>query len=103
MEGEDDPERGGCPETCPHSQSPFSHFRVRAAYLRKSVSADDHLDLGSDYSSGTVVDGKPSRGSKGKLKRKFVSYLCSSASCYLTSLHCRTNLTFHAEVVFRGW
>lgn len=73
MEGEDEPGHGGCTEVRPRSQSPFSHFRARAAYLRKSVSADDHLDMGSDYSSGTAVEGKPSRGSKGKLKRKFVS------------------------------
>ncbi|TDG98230.1 hypothetical protein EPR50_G00215070 [Perca flavescens] len=72
MEGEDDPEHGGCTEARPRSQSPFSHFRARAAYLRKSVSADDHLDMGSDYSAATAVEGKPTRGSKGKLKRKFV-------------------------------
>lgn len=73
MEGEDEPQHGRCTEARPRSQSPFSHFRARAAYLRKSVSADDNLDMGSDYSSGTVVEGKPTRGSKGKLKRKFVS------------------------------
>eukprot|EP00064_Thunnus_orientalis_P007863 superscaffoldBa00000897_g7885 len=72
MEGEDEPEHGGCTEVRPRSQSPFSHFRARAAYLRKSVSADDHLDMGLDYSPGTAVEGKPSRG-KGKLKRKFHS------------------------------
>ncbi|XP_059180611.1 ankyrin-repeat and fibronectin type III domain-containing 1 [Centropristis striata] len=71
MEGEDEPERGGCTEARPRSQSPFSHFRARAAYLRKSVSADDHLDIGSDFTSGTAVEGKPTRGGKGKLKRKF--------------------------------
>ncbi|KAM7370905.1 hypothetical protein PAMP_010415 [Pampus punctatissimus] len=70
MEGDDDPEHGGCTEARPRSQSPFSHFQARAAYLRKSVSADDHLDMGSDYCSGTAVEGKPTRG-KGKLKRKF--------------------------------
>lgn len=75
MEGEDEPAHGGCTEARPRSQSPFSHFRARAAYLRKSVSADDHLDMGSDYSSGTVVEGKPTRGNKGKLKRKFVSLI----------------------------
>lgn len=75
MEGEDEPEHGGCIEARPRSQSPFSHFRARAAYLRKSVSADDNLDIGSDYSSGTVVECKPTRGSKGKLKRKFVSLI----------------------------
>lgn len=73
MEGED--EHGGCTEARPRSQSPFSHFRARAAYLRKSVSADDHLDMGLDYGSGTAVEGKPTRGSKGKLKRKFVSWI----------------------------
>ncbi|XP_029978061.1 uncharacterized protein LOC115410530 [Sphaeramia orbicularis] len=71
MEGEEAPEHGGCTEPRPRSQSPFSHFRARAAYLRKSVSADDHLDMGSDYGSGTAGDSKPTRGSKGKLKRKF--------------------------------
>lgn len=74
MEGEDEPEHGGCTEARPRSQSPFSHFRARAAYLRKSVSADDHLDMGSDYCSGPAVEGKPTRG-KGKLKRKFVSLM----------------------------
>lgn len=73
MEGEDDSEHGGCSESRPRPQSPFSHFRARAAYLRKSVSADDHLDMGSDYGSGSAVEGKSSRSSKGKLKRKFVS------------------------------
>lgn len=73
MEGEDDLECSSCAENCPRSQSPFSHFRARAAYLRKSISADDHLDMGSDYSSGASVEGKSSRGAKGKLKRKFVS------------------------------
>ncbi|TKS89918.1 hypothetical protein D9C73_024047 [Collichthys lucidus] len=48
-------------------------IRARAAYLRKSVSADDHLDMGSDYSPGTAVEGKPIRSNKGKLKRKFVT------------------------------
>nr|XP_046233629.1 uncharacterized protein LOC124052895 [Scatophagus argus] len=71
VEGEDEPGRGGCTEARPRSQSPFSHFRARAAYLRKSVSADDHLDMGLDYSSGTAVEAKPARSSKGKLKRKF--------------------------------
>ncbi|XP_078793470.1 ankyrin repeat and fibronectin type-III domain-containing protein 1 [Oryzias latipes] len=69
IEGDDETEQG-CTEVRPRSQSPFSHFRARAAYLRKSMSADDHLDLGSDY-SGTAADGKPAVGSKGKLKRKF--------------------------------
>ncbi|XP_069011849.1 ankyrin repeat and fibronectin type-III domain-containing protein 1 isoform X1 [Embiotoca jacksoni] len=68
MEGDGDT---GCTEARLRSQSPFSHFQARAAYLRKSVSADDHLDMGSDYGSGTAAEGKPGRGSKGKLKRKF--------------------------------
>nr|XP_019938403.1 PREDICTED: uncharacterized protein LOC109626711 [Paralichthys olivaceus] len=71
MDCEDGPEHGGCTEARPRSQSPFSHFRARSAYLRKSVSADDHLDMGVDHCSGTVVEDKPSHGSKGKLKRKF--------------------------------
>lgn len=77
MEGDDEPENrgsGGTMEHRPRSQSPFSHFRARAAYLRKSVSADDHLDMGSEYPSGTAVEGKQSRA-KGKLKRKFVSLI----------------------------
>lgn len=73
MEGEDEPAHGGCAETRPRSQSPFSHFQARAAYLRKSVSADDYLDIGSDYSSGTAMESKATRSNKGKLKRKFVS------------------------------
>lgn len=81
MEGEDESEHGGCTEARPRSQSPFSHFRARAAYLRKSVSADDHLDMGSDYGSGTAAEGKPSRGSKGKLKRKFVSLVSHFLFC----------------------
>ncbi|XP_028286206.1 uncharacterized protein LOC114451635 [Parambassis ranga] len=71
MEGDDETEQSGCTEVRPRSQSPFSHFRARAAYLRKSVSADDHLDMGSNFGSGTAVEGKPGRGGKGKLKRKF--------------------------------
>jgi len=73
MEGDDETEQSTVAR--PRSQSPFSHFRARAAYLRKSMSADDHLDMGSDYSSGTAVEGKPTRGNKGKLKRKFVSLI----------------------------
>lgn len=76
MEGEDESEHGGCTEARPRSQSPFSHFRARAAYLRKSVSADDHLDMGSDYGSGSAAEGKSVRGGKSKLKRKFVSLKC---------------------------
>lgn len=80
MEGEDELERSGCAENRPRSQSPFSHFRARAAYLRKSISADDHLDMGSDYSCGAALEGKSSRGTKGKLKRKFVSSIFTSQS-----------------------
>ncbi|XP_037134366.1 uncharacterized protein LOC119138444 isoform X1 [Syngnathus acus] len=68
MEAEDEPERG---EARPRSRSPFSHFRARAAYLRKSISADNHLDMNCDDSSGAPVEDKPARGGKAKLKRKF--------------------------------
>ncbi|XP_037319022.2 ankyrin repeat and fibronectin type-III domain-containing protein 1 isoform X1 [Pungitius pungitius] len=73
MEGGDEPGHGdgGGPEARPRSQSPFSHFRARAAYLRKSVSADDHLDLGSDFGSAAGAESKPPRSRKGKLKRNF--------------------------------
>ncbi|KAL7886935.1 hypothetical protein AOLI_G00046560 [Acnodon oligacanthus] len=56
-------------ELRPRSQSPFSHFRSRTAYLRKSVSVDDQLGV-SEYDS-THSEGRSSRSSKGKLKRKF--------------------------------
>ncbi|XP_035261553.1 ankyrin repeat and fibronectin type-III domain-containing protein 1 isoform X2 [Anguilla anguilla] len=56
-------------EVRPRSQSPFSHFRSRAAYLRKSVSVDDHLGM-VEYSA-PPPEGKGRRGGKGKLKRKF--------------------------------
>ncbi|XP_069036950.1 ankyrin repeat and fibronectin type-III domain-containing protein 1 isoform X3 [Lepisosteus oculatus] len=55
-------------EPRPRSHSPFSHFRSRAAYLRKSVSVDDHLGL-VEFGS-PAPEGKAQR-SKGKLKRKF--------------------------------
>ncbi|KAM8836285.1 ankyrin repeat and fibronectin type-III domain-containing protein 1 isoform 3-T5 [Spinachia spinachia] len=71
MEGGDEPGHGGGPEARPRSQSPFSHFRARAAYLRKSVSADDHLDMGSDCGSTAAADSKSTRSRKGKLKRNF--------------------------------
>ncbi|XP_028991252.1 ankyrin repeat and fibronectin type-III domain-containing protein 1 isoform X2 [Betta splendens] len=77
MEGEDESERGGggggggCTEARPRSQSPFFQVRAKPAYLRKSVSADDHLDMGSDCGSGGAAEAKSGRGSKGKLKRKF--------------------------------
>lgn len=80
MEGEDDLDHSSCAENRPRSQSPFSHFRARAAYLRKSISADDHLDMGPDYSGGAGVEGKSSSGTKGKLKRKFVSFTFSPLS-----------------------
>ncbi|XP_023196155.1 ankyrin repeat and fibronectin type-III domain-containing protein 1-like isoform X1 [Xiphophorus maculatus] len=66
VEGDDETEQSGSTEARPLSQSPFSHFRARAAYLRKSMSADDHLDMGLDYSSA-----KTAHSNKGKLKRKF--------------------------------
>ncbi|XP_076842957.1 ankyrin repeat and fibronectin type-III domain-containing protein 1 isoform X2 [Brachyhypopomus gauderio] len=72
---EDDNEGGGqqggtgLVEPRPRSQSPFSHFRSRAAYLRKSVSVDDQLG-GSEYDS-THTEGRLSHSGKGKLKRKF--------------------------------
>lgn len=75
MEGEEEQERGGTAEARPRSHSPFSHFRARAAYLRKSVSADDNLDFGSDFASGAAAQGKLGHGAKGKLKRKFVSLI----------------------------
>lgn len=73
MEGEEEPVHSGSVEARRRSNSPFSHFRARAAYLRKSVSADDHLDFGSDFNSGALAQGKSGPGAKGKLKRKFVS------------------------------
>lgn len=91
MEGEEEPGHGGCSEARPRSQSPFSHFRARAAYLRKSVSADDHLDMGSDYSPGTAVEGKPTRSNKGKLKRKFVSLI----PCFLLFFYKVNTLFYH--------
>ncbi|CAL8259293.1 unnamed protein product [Arctogadus glacialis] len=64
------PGRGGgaYPEPRPRSQSPFSQLRARAAYLRKSLSVDDHLGVASV--PGTH---RQPRAAKGKLKRKFVS------------------------------
>nr|XP_023674981.1 ankyrin repeat and fibronectin type-III domain-containing protein 1-like isoform X2 [Paramormyrops kingsleyae] len=56
-------------EARPRSQSPFSHLRSRAAYLRKSVSVDDHLGM-VEFGS-PAPEGKSQRGGKGKLKRKF--------------------------------
>ncbi|KAL6488162.1 hypothetical protein MHYP_G00019030 [Metynnis hypsauchen] len=56
-------------ELRPRSQSPFSHFRSRTAYLRKSVSVDGQLGV-SEYDS-THTEGRSSRITKGKLKRKF--------------------------------
>ncbi|XP_028332922.1 ankyrin repeat and fibronectin type-III domain-containing protein 1 isoform X2 [Gouania willdenowi] len=73
MDTGDETGNGGCTEARPRSQSPFSHFRARAAYLRKSVSADDHLDTGSDHSSGAAVEAVEAKPTtrRGKLKRKF--------------------------------
>ncbi|XP_070304434.1 ankyrin repeat and fibronectin type-III domain-containing protein 1 [Salvelinus sp. IW2-2015] len=68
---EDEEEAGRlCVAARPRSQSPFSHFRTRTAYLRKSVSVDDPLGM-VDYCSAAPLEGKGSRGGKGKLKRKF--------------------------------
>ncbi|KAM6951317.1 ankyrin repeat and fibronectin type-III domain-containing protein 1 isoform 2-T2 [Aplochiton taeniatus] len=71
-DGEGEEEAGrGCPSARPRSQSPFSHLRARAAYLRKSASVDDHLGMGGDYGPLAPEGGKRGRGAKGKLKRKF--------------------------------
>ncbi|RXN02234.1 ankyrin repeat and fibronectin type-III domain-containing 1-like protein [Labeo rohita] len=51
------------------SQSPFSHFRRRAAYLRKSISADDHL--GESEFEPAQPEGRSFADPKVKLKRKF--------------------------------
>ncbi|KAI4889251.1 hypothetical protein NFI96_006109 [Prochilodus magdalenae] len=56
-------------ELRPRSQSPFSHFRSRSAYLRKSVSVDGQLGV-AEFDS-THSEGRGSRNGKGKLKRKF--------------------------------
>ncbi|XP_043082106.1 ankyrin repeat and fibronectin type-III domain-containing protein 1 [Puntigrus tetrazona] len=53
----------------PRSQSPFSHFRRRAAYLRKSISADDHL--GEAEFEAAQPEGRSFADPKVKLKRKF--------------------------------
>ncbi|XP_026114126.1 ankyrin repeat and fibronectin type-III domain-containing protein 1 isoform X1 [Carassius auratus] len=59
----------GAADPRPRSQSPFSHFRQRAAYLRKSISADDQLG------EAELEPAQPERRSfadpKVKLKRKF--------------------------------
>ncbi|XP_056153692.1 ankyrin repeat and fibronectin type-III domain-containing protein 1 isoform X2 [Lampris incognitus] len=70
-EGEEETGRGLCAEACPRSQSPFSHLRARAAYLRKSASVDDHLGMGSGYGSGPAAGSMADRSGKSKLKRKF--------------------------------
>ncbi|XP_017209464.1 ankyrin repeat and fibronectin type-III domain-containing protein 1 isoform X2 [Danio rerio] len=59
----------GAVDLRPRSQSPFSHFRRRAAYLRKSISADDHL-VDSEFQSIQTED-RSSADPKAKLKRKF--------------------------------
>ncbi|XP_055037352.2 ankyrin repeat and fibronectin type-III domain-containing protein 1 isoform X3 [Misgurnus anguillicaudatus] len=69
---EDENEGGvatGAVDLRPRSQSPFSHFRRRAAYLRKSMSADDHL--GDSESEPTQPEGRNLADPKVKLKRKF--------------------------------
>ena len=70
MEEESGSGRGGgaCLELGPRTQSPFSQLRVRAAYLRKSLSVDDHLGVASEPGSTRAP-----RAAKSKLKRKFVS------------------------------
>ncbi|XP_061910866.1 uncharacterized protein LOC133654998 isoform X2 [Entelurus aequoreus] len=92
MEAEEEPERG---EARPRSQSPFSHFRARTAYLRKSISADNHLDMSSDFNGGTAAEeGKPVRSSKAKLKRKFVSLTT------LFPFYCQS-ITYHMKDTVR--
>lgn len=61
----------GAVDLRPRSQSPFSHFRRRAAYLRKSISADDHL--GDSEFEPAQPEGRSLADPKVKLKRKFVS------------------------------
>lgn len=61
----------GAADLRPRSQSPFSHFRRRAAYLRKSISADDHL--GDSEFEPAQPEGRSLADPKVKLKRKFVS------------------------------
>ncbi|XP_048029749.1 ankyrin repeat and fibronectin type-III domain-containing protein 1 isoform X3 [Megalobrama amblycephala] len=59
----------GAVDLRPRSQSPFSHFRRRAAYLRKSISADDHL--GDSEFEPAQPEGRSLADPKVKLKRKF--------------------------------
>ncbi|XP_051543366.1 ankyrin repeat and fibronectin type-III domain-containing protein 1 isoform X2 [Myxocyprinus asiaticus] len=59
----------GAVDLRPRSQSPFSHFRRRAAYLRKSISADDHL--ADDEFEPAKAEGRSLADPKVKLKRKF--------------------------------
>uniref|UniRef100_A0A9J7Y148 Ankyrin repeat and fibronectin type-III domain-containing protein 1 n=1 Tax=Cyprinus carpio carpio TaxID=630221 RepID=A0A9J7Y148_CYPCA len=59
----------GAVDPRPRSQSPFSHFRRRAAYLRKSISADDHLGE-AEFEPGQP-EGRSFADPKVKLKRKF--------------------------------
>ncbi|XP_067291110.1 ankyrin repeat and fibronectin type-III domain-containing protein 1 isoform X2 [Pseudorasbora parva] len=59
----------GAVDLRPRSQSPFSRFRRRAAYLRKSISADDHL--GDSEFESAQPDGRTFADPKVKLKRKF--------------------------------
>ncbi|KAG7459785.1 hypothetical protein MATL_G00214410 [Megalops atlanticus] len=60
---------GLCTGARPRPQSPLSHFRIRAADLRKSMSLDDQLGIGKPGAPPT--DGKTQCSGKGKLKRKF--------------------------------
>ncbi|XP_016327393.1 ankyrin repeat and fibronectin type-III domain-containing protein 1-like [Sinocyclocheilus anshuiensis] len=59
----------GAVDPRPRSQSPFSHFRRRAAYLRKSISADDHL--GESEFEPAQPERRSFADPKVKLKRKF--------------------------------
>uniref|UniRef100_A0A8C1IDD1 Ankyrin repeat and fibronectin type-III domain-containing protein 1-like n=1 Tax=Cyprinus carpio TaxID=7962 RepID=A0A8C1IDD1_CYPCA len=59
----------GAVDPRPRSQSPFSHFRRRAAYLRKSISADDHL--GESEFEPAPPERRSFADPKVKLKRKF--------------------------------
>lgn len=75
----------GAGDPRPRSQSPFSHFRRRAAYLRKSISADDHL--GEAEFEPTQPEGRSFADPKVKLKRKFVSSSVSKLSFFEETVH----------------
>ncbi|KAA0705063.1 hypothetical protein E1301_Tti017848 [Triplophysa tibetana] len=73
---EDETEGGvttGAVDLRPLSQSPFSHFSRRAAYLRKSMSADDSLD--DSVFEPTQTEGRSLADPKVKLKRKFRAFV----------------------------